>query len=106
MAIQDRGRKAIQAFVDRGTEFRHRSLAGVHHDGEGYEFGALPDQWRAQLATAQPYRVLYSYDTPIAWWSPNTEENDGWTVPDVFYSRTTTNHQNVARFAIRHGYYE
>ena len=34
--------------------------------------------------------VIYSYSTPIAWWT----ESRGWTVPPVKYSRTTTRHQS------------
>jgi hypothetical protein len=42
------------------------------------------------------YRV-YSYSTPIAWWS----EQEGWVIPDVKYSITTTRHQSKARVGAR-----
>lgn len=41
------------------------------------------------------YTVI-SYRTPIAWHT----RSDGWVVPEVKYSQTTTRHQHIARMAI------
>ena len=59
-----------------------------------YEHGALPEpyltQFRASFGGDHVY-VVRSYDTPIAW----CKEGE-WTIPDVQYSSTTTNHQQAA----------
>lgn len=39
--------------------------------------------------------VVFSYDTPIAWWG----DGIGWKVPDVRYSVTTSRHQSAVRLA-------
>lgn len=49
--------------------------------------GQLPMRY-VESAERASY-VVYSYSTPIAWWS----EEDGWTRPEVKYSRTTSVHQ-------------
>lgn len=49
--------------------------------------GQLPSQY-IESAERASY-VVFSYSTPIAWWS----EEDGWTVPAVKYSVTTSKHQ-------------
>lgn len=53
--------------------------------------GRLPHEYHESFYRST-YRV-YSYVTPIAWWS----EEDGWTIPDVSYSVTTSRHQHKAR---------
>lgn len=50
-------------------------------------FGRLPEEFKNSFLTST-YRV-YSYVTPIAWWS----EGEGWTRPEVSYSPTTSHHQ-------------
>lgn len=39
--------------------------------------------------------VVYSYATPIAWWT----DQAGWTIPEVKYSATTSRHQSIVRRA-------
>lgn len=62
--------------------------------------GQLPDAHRKVLNAEQPTYIVYSYGTPIGWWS----EDHGWTIPDVKYSRTTTAHQSVLTRAALHTY--
>lgn len=54
--------------------------------------GRLPIDWAERFAEAEDRidYVVYSYYTPIAWHTP-----DGWTVPPVRYSPSTTRHQAV-----------
>lgn len=40
--------------------------------------------------------VVFSYDTPIAWWTPTGL----WTVPEIKYSQTTGRHQSRVRQAV------
>lgn len=55
----------------------------------GKEYAADLDRALA----AGPVFVVYSYGTPIAWFT----EADGWTIPDVKYSVTTSRHQSSVR---------
>jgi hypothetical protein len=48
-------------------------------------------QWNQEL----PTYAVFSYGTPIAWWSTK----HGWTIPDARYSVTTTAHQGQVRTA-------
>jgi hypothetical protein len=62
--------------------------------------GALP-RWAAEVLYAQrdeavaspeegeKFYVVYSYQTPIAWWTPKY----GWVRPAIKYSVTTSKHQ-------------
>lgn len=52
----------------------------------------LSDQLMAAIDTNEQTYVVYSFQTPIGW---TTE--DGWFVPEITYSASTTNHQNVLR---------
>jgi hypothetical protein len=54
-------------------------------------FGELPAYWRNRFPERGVAYTIMSYSTPIAWLDHNGE----WTVPDVKYSPTTTQHQGV-----------
>ena len=63
-----------------------------------YFGGRLPLSYCNRFYTdsdAPDFYAIYSYSTPIAWYS-----NGQWTIPDVYYSVTTTRHQNIVRKAI------
>jgi hypothetical protein len=55
--------------------------------------GRLPREHEGDVREAD--YVVYSYATPIAWHSAN-----GWTLPDVRYSVTTSAHQSKIGGAI------
>lgn len=59
------------------------------------ESGKLPDTGVRKLHHDQPSYIIYSYGTPIAWWS-----TAGWFIPEYKYSVTTSKHQNYVRRAI------
>ena len=73
--------------------------------GNASQLGRLPDEWRAVWSDAvksatnkhgdNPMFAVWSYGTPIAWHTVT----DGWVVPDVRYSVTTSKHQGQARVA-------
>lgn len=73
------------------------SLSGVQAQ-DAFSTGSLPEPYRSQFfATAGDILyVVYSYFTPIAWFS----DSKGWVVPDVKYSVTTSRHQGVVRRAV------
>lgn len=59
--------------------------------------GWLPEPWKSKFVTrAKEAYVVYSYNTPIAWWDAAT----GWVIPDVKYSPTTSRHQSIVRLAV------
>ena len=62
---------------------------------DGYLTGSLPpdecDRLRQAIAERPTY-IVYSYNTPIGWL-----ESDGWHIPDVRYSVTTSRHQSKLR---------
>lgn len=66
----------------------------IGSDPNNGSYGRLPKEFRESCRWAD-YRV-YSYATPIAWFSAE----HGWTMPDVFYSQTTTcRHQSACKTA-------
>lgn len=101
MALRAYGKHAIQKFVDDGTEFNHGSLKGKKFTSwYAVPKGRLddhPDVANYNLHwSLKPVSVLYSYQTPIAW---KFDGEKDWFIPEIYYSVTTTNHQNVARVA-------
>ena len=62
--------------------------------------GRLPEEFVTKLTDAKRDGnltfVVWSYGTPIAW----HDTVNGWTVPDVKYSRSTTSHQSTVRSAV------
>jgi hypothetical protein len=87
-AIQDRGH-----FVASG-HMTGRSGGGLaaDHQLRGEALAA----YEAALADGSVRYTVYSYATPIGWVLA-----DGTTmVPDIYYSKTTTRHQNLVREAL------
>lgn len=74
-----------QPFSNSGGTFR----GVVGYPGT---LGELPHPWRTEFPRTGVLYTIMSYDTPIAWLT-----EDGWTVPEVTYSPTTTQHQGVMR---------
>jgi hypothetical protein len=57
--------------------------------------GEALDAYQAAQAGGAIRYTVYSYSTPIAWVTA-----DDTTVPEIYYSQTTTRHQNIARAAL------
>lgn len=52
--------------------------------------GVLPELDNdSEVSLLDAEYVVYSYETPIAWWTPGR----GWTKPNIRYSLTTSHHQ-------------
>ncbi len=115
MALRGSGKRAIShALFGKYSgaacllNFRHDNLHGERvAKGNGVCMGRLPENWRAVLRLdneRDALYVVYSYGTPIAWRAivndRDAPEHDKWTIPDVKYSATTTNHQNVVTVEI------
>lgn len=70
----------------------------VVNDGSWIEAtGDLPEPYKSLLFYGRPDYIVLSYTTPIAWHDSVT---DRWTIPDVNYSLTTTQHQSTVSMAI------
>lgn len=87
--LTTRGPGAAEAIADRIPFHTHGALWAADRDhGPGH----MPNPWRTQYDEAWKAGkldyVVYSYATPIAW---HTE--DGWVIPDIKYSATTSHHQ-------------
>lgn len=86
-----------QAFHNNGESFR-----GVHWNADRAELpgkGKMPESdWNTLKRVHDQYGidyVVYSYRTVIAYRDTHGE----WHIPEVTYSRTTTQHQNRIRVA-------
>ncbi len=97
MAMQTAGRNAVDANVSNRRDFQHGNVSGQTYTASGdVSTGQLPAEYRKMLAEAVgAVYVVFSYRTPIAWWSGD----GGWTMPNVRYSVTTSNHQNLVMLA-------
>lgn len=84
----------VPAAIAKHEEFRSGALRG--EAGPAVSYGRLPQGYVRLCEREAPTYVVYSYATPIAWWSPA----GGWTVPDVRYSVTTGRHQGYVRTAM------
>jgi hypothetical protein len=103
MALKGKGKRAVQAAIDSFAPFRHETLRGEWvQDREFIRWGQLPAVYMAMLSDEIAVNgrafVIFSYSTPIAWRTAQPMIRE-WFVPDVRYSVTTTNHQNVVRTA-------
>ena len=58
-------------------------------------YGYLDTLLIAELNKDEPSFIIYSYNTPIAWFG-----KVGWVIPSVKYSSTTSRHQSIVRRAI------
>lgn len=76
--------------VARREPFIGSSLLGGPRGTIG-SFGRLPVEWRDAFEADRPDYVVWSYATPIVWHGRN-----GWTMPDVRHSPTTSRHLSHA----------
>lgn len=81
------------AFMTSGA-LRGGPWSGGGYGLSGWDAGRLPREWWEDVSRAD--YIVWSYDTPIAWRIPG----EGWVVPDVSYSVTTSCHQGKIRAAL------
>ena len=81
-------------FMSHTGNFSGRDHSGIHVSGR------LPssekESFYAAVDDPQGY-VVYSYSTPIAWYT----QADGWIISGTRYSVSTSRHQSVVRNALR-----
>lgn len=90
----------IPLAIANTEEFTAGNMRGVSGGlGHYWPTGRLPEPWRSRFDQAdrdnQIAYVVYSYQTPIAWWTTNGH----YVQPDVTYSATTSRHQRYSRLA-------
>ena len=91
-------RDAIHYIATR-QEFKASALSGVFKNytpETGRLNQAEGNQLAETFATHGGAYIVYSYGTPIAWYTPN----GGWYVVEQKFSQTTSKHQNLTRRAI------
>jgi len=91
------GHKAAPYIAQRIDFTSHGALSSRTYTSDdfapNYYGGQLPREHLDALIAAHKagtVYVVFSYETPIAWYSYATET---WTIPNVKYSITTTQHQ-------------
>jgi hypothetical protein len=86
-------------YIASKQEFKASALSGVNANLRGLKgaYGRLdPEEFaRFKAVESQVGYVVYSYGTPIAWYS-----TDGWYVVEQKFSVTTSKHQNYVRRAV------
>lgn len=99
----------MQYGIDNRYAFYCNNMRGVPALGK-MGTGILRDPHKAIFNEACYNReieyVVYSYETPVAWYYSSGDKAGTWEIPDVFYSVTTTSHQKTVRTAINNpGHY-
>ncbi len=98
MPLSANGRAKVTAAIEARRAFEQAAMSGRTLTHPVFTSGKLPVEYRDALreaVTAGPVYVVFSYETPIAWFAGEA----GWTVPAVRYSPTTDGHLRVARAA-------
>ena len=86
-------------YVEHRIEFTGSNTSGrwVYNTWGANPYGSLlPGEHAEELARVVALGLVYvvkSYDTPVAWWS----ESEGWSVPPVKFSPTTSKHVTQMR---------
>lgn len=94
--LKTRGDSVAVHIADRKPFKTHGAMSGaVVTIGTASLQGQLPCEfrktWRQDWESADGEMfAVWSYSTPIAWWTPV----GGWRIPAVKYSRTTSRHQS------------
>lgn len=110
MALQQRTRQIIETSVDRKEKFDRGNVSGKWVDKDWYRsgsVGSLPSEFTKVLnehSKLGDLFVIYSYLTPIAWYSLNDSYSQGtnkWYYPNTRYSVSTSSHQSAVRYALR-----
>lgn len=111
MALQRTTKAAVERAVSRKENFKRGNVSGKWEDknyfrsrsGMGMLDKLYADVLEEHSKTAELF-VLYSYQTPMAWYSLNDTDSNGtgkWYYVDEKYSVSTTQHQNAFRYALK-----
>lgn len=88
--------------IAQSEDFRASALS-ARTDRPGYygSFGSLPEDLIQLLEADRPAYIVFSYETPIAWYAVR-DGADVLVVPDCKYSVTTSRHQSLVRRSVDH----
>lgn len=110
MALQSKTRQIVETSVDRKQNFDRGNISGKWVDPNyftGWHIGQLPSDFSKVLKEhnkGTDLFVVYSYQTPIAWFSLSDSDSNGnnkWYYVDHKYSVSTTQHQSAVRYALK-----
>lgn len=111
MALQRTTRDAVERAVSRKENFKRGNVSGKWENKNYFytrsRMGMLDklyaDVLEEHSKTAELF-VLYSYATPMAWYSLNDNDSNGtgkWYYVEDKYSVSTTQHQNAFRMSLK-----
>lgn len=109
MPIGPRSQNDIIRGISRKQNFDIANMSGHWFDSNelnGKPVGMLPKTFHESLVLHNKDSdlfVVFSYDTPIAWYALNDSISDGtdqWYYPKTYYSNATSIHQNITRTAM------
>ena len=78
-----------------GSSFMGQVQAPDYSPNDFRTYGQLDNNHILILEKEKPDYIVYSYSTPIAWYGTN-----GWNLPSIRYSQSTSRHQSLVRRAI------
>ena len=78
--------------IDTGYPYTKSAKWSVR--GAGYMPRAFANDYLENLRAGNVLYVVWSWWTPIAW----LHKDEGWIIPNVFYSVTTSQHQGNAQY--------
>lgn len=109
MGLQRNTRQIIEMSIDRKQNFKRGNVSGKWEDKNAFRsttIGMLPHDYAKVLVEHSKKGdlfVLYSYQTPMAWYRLDDSDADGnnkWYYVDQKYSSSTTSHQSAVRYAL------
>lgn len=111
MALQSKTRQIIETSIDRKQNFDRGNVSGKWVYRGYYRsdstIAELPREFVKLLnkhSLGSDLFVVYSYRTPIAWFSLSESDSNGnnkWYYVDHKYSSSTTGHQSAVRYALK-----
>lgn len=111
MALQAKTRQIIETSIDRKSPFDRGNVSGKWEGADQFKYSSLiaelPKEFVKVLSKhskGTDLFVVYSYQTPIAWFALSDSDSDGdntWYYVDHVYSRSTTSHQSAVRYALK-----
>jgi hypothetical protein len=78
-----------------GSNFLGQVQAPDRYLDLSFACGLLDYNHSKILINEKPSYIVFSYSTPIAWYGIN-----GWNLPSIRYSQSTSQHQSLVRRAI------
>lgn len=110
MGLQSTTRQVVETNISRKQNFKRGNVSGKwvnRNYFSGTSIGKLPSEFAKVLAEhnkGTDLFVLYSYQTPMAWFRLDDSDSNGdnkWYYVEQHYSMSTTQHQHAFRYALK-----